>query len=262
MVRFLSQCLSQSVRRFAPAVLALAAAWLAAASPAGAVVGASEDGSAYGGFVVMVLQRKGSEAGFCSGIVLRRDVVLTAAHCVPPGAALRVHYRDAGGSPVLVDVAAVERHPGYRAQAVARRERSVDAALLRLASPLPASFAPAQLVAAPPESRTGTAFRLLGYGVTREGEGGSSGKLRLGRVALRDPHSQLLLWASDPSGRGIGACEGDSGGPVLAEGDDKVVALTVWASGEGAARCGALTQALWIGAILDWADAGLARWGQ
>ena len=96
--------------------------------PAGAVVGASTDGDVDAGSIVMVLQRRGSAAGFCSGIVIGPMAVLTAAHCVPQGADVRIHFRDAGRAPVLLPVTRVLRHPGYRADAIAKREKSIDLA--------------------------------------------------------------------------------------------------------------------------------------
>ena len=101
--------------------------------PARAVVGASANGDAHAGHVVMVLQRKGSVAGFCSGVVIGPTAVLTAAHCVPPGADVRIHYRDAEGAPVLLPVAGISRHPGYRADAIAKREKSIDLAVITTA---------------------------------------------------------------------------------------------------------------------------------
>ncbi len=93
----------------------------------------------------MVLQRRGSAAGFCSGIVIGRSSVLTAAHCVPQGADVRIHYRDAEGAPVLLPVARVLRHPGYRADAIAKREKSIDLAVITTAEPLPDRFSAASI---------------------------------------------------------------------------------------------------------------------
>lgn len=228
--------------------------------PAGAVVGPSDDGSRLSAFVVMVLSRSGPKAGFCSGIVLSQQAILTAAHCVPSGADLRIHFRGADGTPVLLSVAATLSHPGYRPDAVRSRERSIDLALVRLASPLPDRFRPAQIASAPSDSGEGASFRIAGYGVTKEGDGASSGRLRVATLEARAPLSQLLLWARDPHHLGTGACTGDSGGPILEAGSDTVAALTLWSAGEGKARCGALTQALWLAPQRNWIDEVLSRW--
>lgn len=229
--------------------------------PAGAVVGQSQDGSSLSPFAVMVLSRSGPTAGFCSGIVLSPDVILTAAHCVPSGADLRVHFRDENGKPVLLPVIATISHPGYVANAVRGRQRSIDLALVRLASPLPDRFRSAVIASAVPPAQEGTEFRIAGFGVTREGVGASSGQLRVATVEARAPLSRVLLWTRDPRHRGTGACTGDSGGPVFEAASESVAALTLWSAGDGAARCGALTQSLWLAPERPWIVSVLHGWG-
>lgn len=228
--------------------------------PASAIVGRSTEGGPLAASVLMVLNRAGPVAGFCSAIVVAQDAVLTAAHCVPPGASIKLHRAD-GGAPTLLDVAAVERHPGYRADAIARRERSVDLALVRLAAPLPSLFHPVVLGQGA-DVAVGQPFRLAGFGVQREGEPTSSGTLRVMTAVAVSPVSTLLLWARDPHAAGGGACTGDSGGPVLPAADDRVVGVIAWSAGTGDARCGALTQAVWIGPQRGWIDTVLARWAR
>lgn len=122
---------------------ALAAALSAA--PAAAVVGGVPDDGPLSRNSVMVL---GSNGGVCSAVVVALDAVLTAAHCVAGEAEHRVHWREASGEPALVPPAATAIHPGYDPKAIAARRRSIDLALLRLASPVPARFEPATLSAA------------------------------------------------------------------------------------------------------------------
>ena len=236
--------------RLTRAMLASAALGIAAA-PAGAIVGPSRDGGELASHVLMVLQRRGASAGFCTGIVIGPKSVLTAAHCVPPGADLRIHFRDGKGVPVRLAVVAVARHPGYRADAIARREKSIDLAVLTLAEPLPASFHSAE-IGEPGPVASGTPFRVAGFGLTREGEAASSGHLRESALAARMPLSAVLLWADDPQDHGAGACTGDSGGPVRLGSVDVIVAMTLWSAGVGARRCGMLTQALWLAPYRDW----------
>lgn len=225
--------------------------------PAIAIVGPSTDGADLGSAVVMVLNRSGAVAGFCSGIVVRQDAVLTAAHCVPEGAVVKAHYRD-GETIALLDVAAVVRSPGFRPDAIRKRLRSIDLALVRLAKPLPPAFRPAVLGdggAAP----LGTAYRLAGFGVRREGQADTSGTLRIAAAVAEAPRSDVLLWSRDPEGHGGGACTGDSGGPVVAQ-DGRVVAVIAWSAGRGGARCGALSQSVWIGPQRSWIESVLGGW--
>ncbi|MFL4992824.1 MAG: trypsin-like serine protease, partial [Microvirga sp.] len=91
------------------------------ATQANAIVGGAEDEGPLARQSVMVL---GSNGGVCSAVVLAKDVVLTAAHCVTGAAEHRVHFRDETGEPVLITPAAKAVHPGYNAKAIETRQRS------------------------------------------------------------------------------------------------------------------------------------------
>jgi hypothetical protein len=229
------------------------------AGPAQAIVGPSTPGSPLKASLVMLLNHRGATAGFCTAVVLAPTVLMTAAHCVPPGADLRVDLPDSGPTPTLLPVAAVARHPGYRADAIRTRERSVDLALLRLPAPLPAGFVPT-MISAETGAEPGQPFLVSGYGLGRENEPRSSGMLRSATLAARDPSSAVLLWASDPTGGGAGACTGDSGAPVTRPEHAGVVALVVWSAGTGRHQCGDLTQALWLAPQRSWIDGVMAGW--
>lgn len=249
--------LMPALSRLAATALLAATTLLAAGPPARAVVGPSrEEVGAIRDSLVMVLQRRGSAAGFCTGIVVGPRAVVTAAHCVPAGADLRVHFKDRQGAPVLLPVARVVRHPGYRPEAIARRERSIDLAVLTLDADLPEPFRPATL-ASTGSARVGEAVTVAGFGLSREGEAASSGALRAASLAARAPLSDVLLWATDPEKHGAGACTGDSGGPVL-DAAGAVAALTLWSAGIGTRQCGALTQALWLAPYRGWIAAAAA----
>lgn len=241
--------------RVAAAVGTLAAC-LGPPSSAGAVVGGREEGGALARSSVMVLNARG---GVCSGVVLGPAAVLTAAHCVAGAGEIRIHFRRPDGSAALLEPSAVAVHPGYDRGAVAGRRRSVDLALLRSGLALPEAFAPATLSGAAP--RAGKALTLAGYGVAREGEGRSTGTFRSARLAVVEPYgpSTILISAADPARGGAGACEGDSGGPI-ALGSGEVVAVSSWAGGDGARRCGAMSQGIRLGPQRGWIDGTLSGW--
>lgn len=222
------------------AILALAS------GPAGAVVGGAEAPPAG---TVMVLSSKG---GVCSGIVVAPDAVLTAGHCAAAGLEHRIHFKDASGRAVLIDVTGRAVHPGYDAGAIAGRRRSIDLALLRTATPLPPRFAPAILAA--PNPRAGETLTLGGYGAERAGDPRSTGTFRSVALPVIEPHgpSRILVWLK--AGDRAGGCQGDSGGPISdAEG---VVAVTAWIGG----GCGGLTQGILVGPQRTWIDRTLAGW--
>lgn len=224
---------------------------MAFASRADAVIG-GEPGGPLESSAVMVLTAGG---GICTGIVVAHDAVLTAAHCARSTASVRVHFREAGQA-VLLEPAAVERHPGFRPNAVAERVRSIDLALLRLDAELPARFRPAQLSTANPAA--GAEIVTGGFGLTREGDASSTGTWRSARLEAVEPHgrSNVLIWARGAGGRG--ACQGDSGGPLSQAG--RVVAVVTWSTGAGGRQCGELTQGALVGPQRPWIDAILARW--
>ena len=240
-------------------VCSLAAGLIWSATPASALVGPAQEPGALARHVVMVLKRSGTAAGFCSGVVVAPDAVLTAAHCVAGEKDTRVHFKDAAGKPVLMEVAQVARHPGYVADGQKTRRVTIDLALVRTRAPLPATFAPAT----PDGARTilvGDRFRIAGFGLTREGDAASSGTLRRVDLKARAPLSQILLWTQEANGAKAGACTGDSGAPIFSADDTTVVAITAWANGGGSGQCGALTQGVLVGPQRAWVEGVLAGW--
>lgn len=222
--------------------------------PARAVVGGVADDGPLARATVMVLSSRG---GVCSGVLVDRDTLLTAAHCVAGAAEHRVHYKGADGAPVLIEVAAKALHPGFSADAVKARRPSVDLALVRAAEPLPARFAPTAVSTAAPAP--GASLTLGGYGAAKEGDPRSTGTFRTASLTGVAPHgpSRILVWAK---GRGAGACQGDSGGPIAVSGE--IFAIASWSAGAGQGACGDLTQGVLLGPQRAWIDRTLAAWGR
>ena len=237
----------------------VAAALCAAPVGANAVVGPAETGGPLEAHSVMLLKTNGGAAGFCSGVVVSRRAILTAAHCVTNASAMRVHYRDAAGAPVLKTVSAVAVHPGYVADGKQRRVVTIDMALVLAAEALDARFSSARL-SDDGALKVDDPLTLTGYGLAREGEAKSSGIFRHAPVAVRAPLSKILLWAHDPAHKGTGACTGDSGGPIYANG--AVIAVSAWADGDAKHFCGDLTQGVLVAPQRGWIDKVLRGWGE
>lgn len=214
-----------------------------AGAPARATVGGAP--AAASRSVVMIL---GSRGSFCSATAIAADIVLTAAHCVEPGADYKLAEPAGAGAPVLQDIARIVRAPQFRRDKLLAHRASADLALARMARPLPAAIRPAPLERAVAPVAAGAALVVAGYGVAVPGDSRSSGTLRRARLVATDRPDTLQLRLVDPRTQdkrpGLGACGGDSGAPVLRDqADDRaVVGVVSWATAPRlGAGCGGLT---------------------
>ena len=195
----------------------------------------------------------------CSAVVVARDVVLTAGHCAAGADEHRVHWRGDDGAPVLIAPAAKAVHPGYDADAVEARRRSIDLALIRLPEPLPARFEAAALSA--------TAAPRIEPHVRRLWRGARGRRALERHVPHRGARRGRAPWAKrDP---GVGQGRGRRGrvprrlrragraGRVSA-----VFAVAAWAAGVTGAGCGGLSQGVLLGPQRDWIDRTLKVWGR
>lgn len=231
--------------------LAIAASLLT--TNASAIVGGAEEKGPLARQSVMVLS---SQGGVCSAVVVARDVVLTAAHCVTGAPEHRVHFRDETGQPILIAPAAKAVHPGYDAKAIETRRRSIDLALLRIPAPLPAQFETATLDASRP-MKDETVI-VGGYGLAREGDATTTGTFRTARLKAIEPYgpSNILLWLRGDGS--MGACHGDSGGPMVSR--EAIIAITSWSTAAKGLTCGDMTQGALLGPQRAWIDKTLASW--
>ena len=77
----------------------------------------------------------GSRGNFCSGVAIAPDLVLTAAHCVLPGATYKLAELDANRQPVFKDTLAVAHHPQFSLKTMLAHRATADVALIRLKQP-------------------------------------------------------------------------------------------------------------------------------
>ena len=224
---------------------ALAAAiLLSTAAPASALVGgAREIPNAAAQPEVMFV---GSRGNFCTGVAIARDLILTAAHCVLPGADYKLVELDANKKPTLKDTAQIARHPQFSMQAMQAQRATADVALIKLSAAL--RVRPVTMMEPRPRVAIGERFTVHGYGVAVRGDGNSAATLRAATLSATGRPGNLQLRLVDPATggerSGLGACTGDSGAPVYQNlgGAFAVIGVVSWSTGPGGSDgCGGLT---------------------
>ncbi len=206
----------------------------------------------------MVLSRQGNKHGACTGTVIARDIILTAAHCVAGNKQVVIAYPE-DGSHVLQRVAAKAINPGFSPNS----RVSIDLALVRIEGKLPARFQPMSLEADDGNHAIGANRRVAGFGLAAERDEASAGTLRSARVSVLPklyPRFLRLGYRADADLADFAVCTGDSGGPVL---DGTMVVGVVYGREKfgNAQSCGTTAQAVRIAPQRKWIDGILARWG-
>ncbi len=240
-------------------VCALAGAliWALVPAPAAAMVGGAAPADAtIARHVVLILGSRGSS---CTGTAIARDLGLTAAHCVGPGADYKVVEFDAARKFTLRDVASVARHPQFDLSTMLAHRATADVALLKLPAPLGAGFVAAPLAAPARPVAVGDRILIAGYGVAVRGDGKSGGTIRTATLSVTGQPGTLQIRLVDPSTRGesagLGACTGDSGAPAfdVANGRASVLGVVSWSTGPRLADgCGGMTGVTPLVRYKDW----------
>ena len=190
----------------------------------------------------------GSRGSSCTGTAIARDLVITAAHCVLPGADYKLVEFDAARRPALKDVATIARHPQFSLKTLLAHRATADVALIKLTHALPTQIVPAPISARPAPREAGAKFLVAGFGVTVRHDGRTGGTLRSAALVATGRPGDLQLRLVDPAtngaSAGLGACTGDSGAPVFdATGEALALAGVVsWSTGPNLSDgCGGLT---------------------
>jgi len=234
--------------------LFLVAVYAASSAGAGAIVGgkAGEHGAQqHTVFMTSSIQD-------CSGTLIARDLVLTAAHCVANGERYTVKT-DAGSIPV----AQVVMHPSFRRDLYQTYKPSPDIAIVKLAAPAPGSFRPARLATEKKFPPHGTAFVIAGFGEAVEGDR-RVGTFRTAQLVNGGTTGDIMLRLHSPKhAPGSGACVGDSGGSAYRIEDNVLVLYGViaWSAGRSGRSCGLVTGIVLVANQIEWIRATAKRLG-
>jgi hypothetical protein len=222
--------------------------------PVIALVGGAQP--AQGDIARQVVMINGTRGTYCTGVVLARDIVLTAAHCTSDGGGLTV-FRSADAGAAGYKVIAVVIHPQYDAWSHARSQASADLALLKVEPPL-GDARPVPIRGRVP--LPGERFVVAGFGAARPRSLAGLGILQTASLVAIGQPSSLQLRLADPASQGgavsgLGACDGDSGGPVLERSGGRffLIGVVSWSNGPSmSAGCGGVTGATPLARHREW----------
>lgn len=157
----------------------------------------------------------GRGGAICTGSLIDKDLIVTAAHCITPGTKpIVVFGKDMASrtTPKRLATGAVV-NPRWQ-HSRGRGLDQGDIALVRFPGGLPQGFHPARRASSDKNFSPNEDVTLAGFGITNSRTHAGAGRLRKTHVSLFNPRrgkSEMILDQS----RGHGACHGDSGGPAF-----------------------------------------------
>jgi secreted trypsin-like serine protease len=162
---------------------------------------------------------------FCSGSLIDKDMVVTAAHCVQGAidGTLRIIFTqkmsfDADGNPSLTD-SSPEVHQVYGSVFNPQYDPNYtgadqhDIAIIRFKGNMPSTFKTSTLLNASVPLTAGETVTLAGYGATQPDGSDTGGELRKVDVKIASMLGKTEVVLDQSEGKG--ACFGDSGGPAF-----------------------------------------------
>ncbi|XP_034667701.1 lectizyme-like [Drosophila subobscura] len=175
-------------------------------------------------------------ATFCAASIIRADVLLTAAHCLTKSSYLAVAAGHSRSNPEDTQVREVSRSRQLIHESYPGTAGPYDIALIFLDTPFDLNahsrdgFAPVSTIALPPKQLPGTTRGTL-YGWGKDGSKGLPDTLQKLDVDILDYDTCLAAMpeysnvvdsnvCTHKAGTTDGACNGDSGGPLISRSAD------------------------------------------
>ncbi|MFN7729724.1 MAG: S1 family serine peptidase [Bdellovibrio sp.] len=219
------------------------------------IVGGTE--ASIGEFPFIVSLQQGS-SHFCGGSLIKKDWVLTAAHCVKGGTVSKVviglHNRTDLKNAEAIKPKRIIAHPQYNS-----RTMDYDYALIQLARE--SSYTPVDVNADDLEKAApGLLLTTAGWGATSEGSYSLPNLLQKVEVpfvtkteclkAYADVTDRMICAGLDTGGKD--SCQGDSGGPLIARNGSDFTLVGVVSWGEGCARPNKYGVYSSVSAVIPW----------
>lgn len=169
----------------------------------------------------------------CTGVIVADKYILTAAHCVKGSVEnlIITFGTDIFHEAFSVGVQRVHVSSNYIQRAERNRE---DIALVELAGRIPYSYSPVKIMPDSSSLAPETSLVVVGFGIYRFAKPMLSGILRSVVVRLSEPkYSDTEFYVRQ--GDYVGACLGDSGGPVYINLENKLYLVGI--TSRGASDC-------------------------
>lgn len=189
------------------------------------------------GLRASVVRIESTQGEICTGTLIARDLVLTAAHCVMHPAGYSIVAVDRNFRQRRILALAASMHPDFVPGTTPEEQPGTDLALIKLAEPLGADFQP--LDPRGGSLSTGDAVDIAGFGVVAENRRNTARTLRqahlvsIGSLQVANTVQVVTDRRRMAETAGAGACLGDSGGPILRGGPGgyRIVGVVSWSSG-------------------------------